>query len=159
MAENEVDLWERQPGEGPKPWEAFVIYRDMPDRALRKVAKQLGKSLTIVGRWSSEWNWLERVAAWDNEQDRISRKAHTDEIAKMRKRHAKLAAAMLEKSAAALAQMSPEDMKPQDVARMVDIASKLEKLSLGDVTEVIEERDGGTAEPAVQFYIPDNNRG
>lgn len=158
MDENEVDLWERQPGEGPKPWEAFVLYRDMPDRALRKVAKQLNKSLTIIGRWSSEWNWTERVAAWDNEKDRIARKAHTDEIAKMRKRHAKLAADMLEKSAAALKSMKPERMKPQDVARMVDIAAKLEKLSLGDVTEVIEERDGGTVEPAVTFYIPDNQR-
>lgn len=41
---------------------------------------------------------------------------------------------------------------------MVETASRLERLSRGDVGDVIEERDGGESVPAVQFYIPDNGR-
>ena len=33
-----------------------------------------------------------------------------------------------------------------------------ERIAIGDVGEVIEERNGGDAVPAVQIYVPDNGR-
>lgn len=45
------------------------------------------------------------------------------------------------------------------MSRMVEVASKLERLARGDVGEVVEERDGGEAVDPVQIYIPDNRRG
>ena len=65
---------------------------------------------------------------------------------------------MLETAEAALDVIENEDIRPADISRMVDIAAKLERISLGDVGDVIEERDGGEAIPAVQFYIPSNGR-
>ena len=92
------------------------------------------------------------------EQDRIAREAQKKEIVKMRKKHADLAQAMLVKAALALKSIPVEEIKASDVSRMVETASKLERLSRGDVGEVIEERDGGKVESVVSFYIPDNGR-
>lgn len=155
--------WERRENESTKAYEAFCIYRDMGrERSLSKVAEKLQKSFTLMGRWSREYGWVDRAAKWDDEQDRIEREQAQKEQAKaireMRKRHADLAQAMLIKSARALARIPDDEIKPVDVSRMVDIASKLERISRGDVGEVIEERDGGPATPAVTFYMPSNGR-
>lgn len=157
MAENKP--WERQPSDTPKSFEAFQIYRDMgKGRTLEKVAKQLKKSMTIIGRWSSKHNWIERVAAWEEEQDRLIRIELTKDIGAMRKRHADLAKSMLIKAAKALQNLPDDEIKAQDISRMVDIATKLERISKGDVGEVIEEREGGPATDPVQFYLPSNSR-
>ena len=155
-----AELWEIQPGESSKAFEAFVVYRDMEKpRSIRTVAQTLSKSSTLIARWSSAYDWVKRVTAWDAEQDRIARKMQLDEIVKMRKRHARIAAKALDKVAAALEHIDPEEMSNADMTRLMDAASKLERISRGDVGDVIEERDGGEALNPVQIYIPDNNRG
>lgn len=155
--------WERQPDENPKPFEAFCTYRDMgTERSIRAVAAKLSKSETLIARWSTKNNWVERVAAWDDEQERIERdiaqKEQAREIRKMRKKHADLASAMLIKATKALARIPDDEIKAGDLTRMVDVAAKLERISRGDVGEVVEERNGGDATPAVTFYMPDNGR-
>lgn len=153
------DPWERQEGESTKAYEAFCIYRDMGiQRSIRKVAEELSKSETLMARWSGNHDWVERAAQWDSEQDRVARQQQLDEIKKMRKRHAGIANQMLLKAAEALQNLDPEEIKAQDVSRMVDVASKLERISRGDSETIIEERDGGEAINPVQIYIPDNSR-
>ena len=156
---NTPEPWERQQGETTRAYEAFCIYRDMgASRALRKVVQQLNKNLTTIAEWSTKYEWVKRVAEWDAEQDRIARQAQVDEIKRMRKRHADLASAMLIKAAKALQRIPEDEIKAVDVSRMVETASKLERISRGDVGEVVEERDGGQATPVVTFYIPSNGR-
>lgn len=150
--------WERQTGESVQAFEAFAKYRDMPDRTIRKVAFDLNKSVSLIAGWSSKWNWQERVAAWDTLQDEIVRKEQLKAITKMRKNHAELANQMLVKAAKGLIAMKPELMTPQDISRMVDVASKLERISRGDSGEIVENRDGGQAINPVKIYIPDNGR-
>lgn len=153
------DPWERQEGETPRAYEAFCAYRDMgPNRSINKTAQQLTKNRTTIAEWSTKYEWVKRVAAWDAEQDRIARQEQAEEIRKMRRRHSDVATAMIVKAARALNRMKEEDIKPSDISRFIEVASKLERLSRGDTSEVIEERDGGPATPAVTFYIPSNNR-
>ena len=76
----------------------------------------------------------------------------------MRKRHADIASAMLIKAAKALARIPEDEIKAADVSRMVETASKLERISRGDVGEVVEERQGEAAPSPVQFYMPNNFR-
>ena len=160
---NTPEPWDRRENETTKAYEAFCIYRDMGrERSLSKVAERLQKSDTLMGRWSRENKWVDRAAKWDDEQDRIERETAQREQVKaikdMRKRHADLGQAMLSKAARALARIPEDEIKPGDISRMVDVASKLERISRGDVGEVVEERDGGPATPAVTFYMPDNGR-
>lgn len=158
--ERNIEPWGRLENEGTKAYEAFSLYLSYGrDRSYRKVAAELQKSETLIGRWGGRYDWIKRAAAWDDEQDRIARLAQLEDIKKMRKRHAKLAYDMLEKAAKALNRLPEEEIKAVDVSRMVETASKLERISLGDVGDVIEERDGGEAISPVQIYLPDNNRG
>lgn len=162
MARKQEDVkpWERQDKETPKQFEAFAAYRDMgEERSLTKVAQILNKSKQLLGRWSSDNKWVERCAAWDKEQDRILRQEQIKDIKKMRKRHADVASAMITAAAKGLKEImeKPKEMTPNDVARLVDVASKLERLSRGDTSEVIEQRQGEAVD-AVQIYIPSNGR-
>lgn len=80
-------LWEQQAGETKKAFAAFCIYRDLGDeRSTQKVATQLSKSLPLIKRWSSAYEWVNRVDAWDrhlraqadarDEQRRIQREEY-----------------------------------------------------------------------------------
>lgn len=156
---NTPEPWERQPGETSRAFEAFCVYRDMgADRSIRKTEQKLNKNHTTIADWSRNNDWVKRCAAWDAEQDRIARYEQVKEIKKMRKRHAALASSMLIKAAKALGRIPDEEISASELSRMVDVASKLERISRGDVGEVIEERDGGEALSAVTFYMPDNGR-
>lgn len=154
----EAKPWEIQDGETAKQFEAFVVYRDMENRSLANTGKLLGKSKAIMERWSSANNWVERVAAWENEKDRIARQEQIKEIRKMRERHAKGSVAMFAKALEGLKNIKPEELTAQDIVRMFSESVKAERISRGDTSEVIEERDGGNAPDPVQFFIPDNGR-
>ena len=157
--EPEMLPWEQQPGESPKAFEAFNKYLLMgTERSLQKVAYELKKSTTMMAKWSSRWKWVERVAAWDIEQERIVRNEQAADIRKMRKRHANLATSMLAKVSKKILKMPEDDLTPQDIKAWVEVASKLERLSRGDSSEIVEERDGGKAIDPVQIYLPDNGR-
>lgn len=68
MADNRI--WERLPTDTDKSFEAFVIYRDLQaKRTLIAVAERLQKSYTIIRRWSTANDWVNRVAAFDKSLD------------------------------------------------------------------------------------------
>lgn len=155
-----TEPWERQQEETTKAFEAFCVYRDLgTDRSIAKAGKQLGKNRVTLEQWSSKYDWVKRVAAWDAEQDRIARQEQLKAIKAMRNRHAGMAKAMIVKAGRALNRIPEDEIKASDISRMIEVATKLERISRGDVGDVIEERDGGKAVSPVQIYIPDNNRG
>ena len=97
---------------------AFTLYRDMTadERSLQRVADvhfegRVGKRVQME-RWSSKNRWRFRVAAWDDEQDRIRRKAHLDEVKRMSERHAQIAAAVQDALAprGVIVAIEPRDM-------------------------------------------------
>src|SRR3954451_20303377 len=75
--------YEKLPQESEKSWYAFVCYRDLGvERSTAKVGQRLGKSKAPMARWSSRNNWVERVAAYDVDQDRIRQTATQKAVAK-----------------------------------------------------------------------------
>ena len=151
--------WERQGEETVKQFEAFCVYRDLgKSRSLQKVSDELSKSHTLIKRWSAKNNWIERVEAWEEEQDRLVRIELTKDIGAMRKRHVDIAQAMLVKASRAMLRIPDDEIKASDISRMVETATKLERISRDDVGEVVEERQGESIGDPVQFYIPDNGR-
>lgn len=154
--------WEQQAGETAKKYEAFQCYlhmkTDEEDRSLRKVAFDLNKSLTYIGTLSSQYNWVERAEAYDREQLRLTQKKFEAEMARMREIHAKAGRAMVMKASKRIAQIDVSELTPQDVKNWMETGTKIERLSRGDTSEVIENRDGGTAINPVSIYLPDNGR-
>lgn len=133
------ELWKRQDGEGAQAFQAFAEYRDMgAERSLAKVAQKLGKSKALMERWSSRWHWGVRVDAWDDEMDRQVREELAKGITEMRRNHVGIAKAMLVKSLQALKKIPAEEMTSRDIATMVDVAAKLERISRGEATERTE---------------------
>lgn len=165
-----ADLWDRQPGETDKPWEAFCVYRDLKNindprskRSIRQVSEILGKSEGLLERWSSDNDWVERARAWDEDQERIKRelaqKEMQEEIRRMLKRQAEAGKFAQVKAIKALNKIPEEDIKPSDVARLLEAGSKLERIGRGYAGDVIEERESAeAAPPPVTFYMPDNGR-
>lgn len=161
MAKKEVEAqpWERQPGEGTKAYEAFAIYRDMgSDRSIAKVADKLGKSEALLHRWSSRYDWVRRVASWDDELARQTARELMRDMAKTRARQRKQAIKMQLKAIQLMESINQGDAKLSEIVSLMKLGMEQERICLGDVGEVIEDRSG-EAVPAVQIYIPDNNRG
>lgn len=133
--------WERQPKESDVAFAAFTVYRDMgPDRSIPKVAQKCTKNVSLIKRWSSTHRWAVRIEAWTDEQDRLMREELIKGVTVMRKNHTDIAVSMLTKALDALGMIPAVDMTMQDIARAVDVAAKLERLSRGEATERTESQ-------------------
>lgn len=159
------DPWERQVGESAKAFEAFTKYRDMTpgERSIRKVAQNLSKSATLIKNWSARYGWVERATAWDDEEDRKTRVEQDEARRKMNKTHADLGTALLVKAAKGLKAIPDEELTAADVARLVEVGSKLERQARGMKENAVLEitgEDGGPIETnsKVTIYLPSNGR-
>ncbi len=132
--------WERQPGEGPKPWQAFQMYLTMGrDRSAMAVAEQLGKSEGLVARWCRTHRWVDRVAAWDAEQHRKTLIELDEARREMIERHTRVGRVILSKVAqrligdevAGVSALAPSALTPSDIARLFEVAVKIERQSRG----------------------------
>lgn len=155
-----TDPWERQEGEGDERFEAFVMYRDLGhERTIRRVATELDKSRTLIGRWSSEDGWIGRVAAWEAFRDKVRREAHLDEVREMSKRQAQHAQAIQQLMISGPVQALLEKMNDgtatlefstlpaaklvgivADVARIFPAIVNVERLARGEPTEITAGR-------------------
>lgn len=126
--------WERQDGESAKAYQAFCKYLDMGEkRSIRAVAQQLGKSATLMARWSSTWHWPDRVAEYEVDLRRQAYKKAQNDAEKMAKRHINIALKMQEKALAALNATKPEYIQVRDMITLLREATKLERDSRVDV--------------------------
>ena len=138
--------------ESAKAFEAFCAYRDMgPGRSVAKVGLALGKSTTLMARWSGRWAWVARVATWDADTAVKVAMAQQEEIVEMRSRHARISAAFLGKVVGGLAKLDPGELKPGELTRMFDVAMKAERTSRGASSE------SRAARPAVPTEHPLDN--
>lgn len=77
------ERWSRH--ENSDQYAAFQQYLRMPKpRSATKLGQMLGLTPSTVFRWSKQYNWDSRAAAWDKQQIQI---AHRDQTALQRKRH------------------------------------------------------------------------
>lgn len=84
--------WHKRGSETNKAYAAFVIYRDLGhNRSLQKAANQYyGKSAANVRqleRWSSQHDWVARVAAYDEHQRREHERVVAEQFAADREKH------------------------------------------------------------------------
>lgn len=151
--DTERELWEKQPGETATAFAHFCLYRDMrypkaasgeavtdgtipyEKRSLRRVAAQLGMNFRTIARQSEAGAWQKRVEAYDAYVDRVAREANEAAIRKMHGEHALLAQQMIRKATKRLLSIPETEISAAELARMVDVAVRVERLSRGDSTE------------------------
>lgn len=132
--ENESFIWEQQVGETAVAFEAFAMYRNLEpsNRSIRDVAKTLDKSATLIGRWSSTHNWIQRCLAYDSEQDRKFRSVIASQRRRMAERQVRTSALAQSKVAEFLINLNWDDLSPTEAARWYEVAVKVERQALGE---------------------------
>jgi hypothetical protein len=95
--------WEKQYRESSKAFAAFAYYRDLgPGRSVQKVAEYLletgqRRSDNVesirrhVGDWSAKYHWIDRVEAYELQQDRDIRAEREQARRELEERHNNLA--------------------------------------------------------------------
>lgn len=136
------NIWERIPGETPRQYQKFCLYRDMntAERPIRtrnisKLAKESSFSYDHLRKLSAQNDWINRAAAYDTYLDNLVREKSEEEIIEMRKNHALLASQMIKKAAKRLLTIPEEEITATDIVRLVDVGVKIERLSRGEATE------------------------
>lgn len=127
------DAWEQQPGERPRNYGMFTMYRD--SGRLRSVAQIAGmvtdltfSSIAKIARFN---RWAERAAVWDAEQDRITAIRLQDAREELARRHAKAAEALMTTALARLATLDINSISPHALVLMLDTAAKIGRAALG----------------------------
>ena len=157
-------IFEQQPRESDKAFAAFRAYLDMgPQRSLRDLTRKLDKSLTVLGGWSAKFDWPARV------------QAHSAHFAMVERQAAEKATALYGADRAKRRELEREDewaMRTElmqaarkvlekfragergatlgDVARALDIAVKLGRLSSG---MKVDDNEDESASPDVNVLI------
>ena len=153
-------MFEQQPRESNKAFAAFSLYLNMGfKRSIAAVRKQLGKNEGLIERWSAKFDWQNRVAAHGAHLATIEREAMAATVrgkaAIWEKRETELREtewSMHERAIAAAkrgldAYMEKEKVYANlaDIARMLEIASKLGRLATG-----LDKSNGETSEDEPQ---------
>ena len=147
MNDDEKHAWDRLPGESSKAYHHFCIYRDMAaNRSLRQMAGIPGCTSVRrqLNRWSSRWRWVERCQQYDDYLEYQLRAQQEKERREMSKRHAKIA--MLGQSILvkgmeellAKVQSGEHNLAPAELARLMDVSVKVERLARGESTDIHE---------------------
>lgn len=144
---NDAETWERQPGESAPAFEAFATYRDTEpgQRSHRRVAQQLGKSRTLIGRWMDTHRWVERVRAFDGEQDRVWLLEVQYQRRLAAKRHMAMARLAQGKITQALQALDADKITVSELTRLLDVSVRIERDALGEPLK--HEVSGPAGEP------------
>ena len=158
------ESWNRQPGEGARPFAAFQMYRDQPpmQRSVRRLAETIGRNRTMVGRWSSQWRWVERAAAWDAEQDRLVQAANSEARQAFARRLAASGAVMQARGLGKVrsyvdrvdrdghltelreGQRYADELSVTEATRLIEIGARLEQIGRGLPSPEHEEPESTT---------------
>jgi hypothetical protein len=137
----------------------FTVYRDLGplERSQQEVARRVGRSRAFIQRLSVRWQWVFRAEQWDAHQERLRQETLRKEQEEMLRRHAAAATLALQKVILRLrggrdrvmtpggqlqevpvTALHPEEMSAGDLARLADVAVRIERLARGLPTEHAE---------------------
>ena len=122
--------WDRRPRESSRAHSVFRRFRDLgPLRSLDMLVDDETKKTTLLG-WSSEHDWRDRAAAWDDEVHRLEDARRLEAIRQMHDLHQRAGRAILQKGLAALAGVEPHEIPPYAAARLLELGARLERETL-----------------------------
>jgi hypothetical protein len=151
--------FEQRPDESAKAFAAFSLYLGLGDeRSLENVGRKLGKSKALMERWSRRHAWVERTQAYVQHLATVEAEAQRALVRQksvewgrrqqnLREEEWSLHEECIRAAREALKRFYERGKGATlgDIARLLDLASKLGRLSSGlatDKTEVTGENDG-----------------
>ena len=157
--------FEKQPRESEKAFAAFSLYLSQgPERSIEECARKFLKSSRLLRRWAKQFDWPARVAAHSAHLAIVEREAieavARSKAAEWESREQKLretewqmheaAIAAAKKGLAAYMEKDKVYANLADIARMLEIASKLGRLATG-----LGDGDGRKADelPAMRVEV------
>ena len=161
-----AQLFEQQPRESNKAFAAFSLYLNLgSERSLDAVRRKCGKSSRLIQRWSGKFDWPARVQAYAAYLANVEREAvevaARGKAAEWEKRETQLretewamhesAIAAAKKGLAAYMEREKVYANLADIARMLEIASKLGRLATGLGTD--GERRTGDDLPGLRVEV------
>jgi hypothetical protein len=127
-----IDAWAAQPGETPRNYGMFQMYRDMGRiRTVAQFASMSALTYAAIARIARYNLWAERAGLWDAEQDRLSGIRLLNDREDMARRHSKIARTMYDKALERLKTLDPNMISPHALILMIDTAAKIERAALG----------------------------
>jgi hypothetical protein len=160
--------FEQQPRESNKAFAAFSLYLSLgPQRSTAAVAKRLAKSEQLIRRWSAKFDWAERVKAHDGHLAGIERRtaealavqAGTDwakrqEVHREEEWQTRTELIGLAREAIARWKRQPHRCGTlEGIARLLDLASRLGRLSSGLTLEPEEKGQEPNVALMVQIEV------
>jgi hypothetical protein len=139
-------IFEQQPRESAKAFAAFSLYLSLgPQRSLDAVSQKSAKSIPLLKRWSRKYDWSGRVAAHGAHLAVVEREAieavargkavewgaREQKLKETEWRLHERAIAAAEKALDAFMDKEKVYANLADIARMLEIASKLGRLATG----------------------------
>ena len=131
----ETNSWEKQDYETAKQYEYFCEYRDMgKDRSLNKLQQKLKKTISFrkaCEQYSKKNHWQQRCEDYQLYLERKLREQNEQEILAMNRRHIGQAVMIQAKVIEKLKSANAGDIRLADCARLLDIASRIERTARG----------------------------
>jgi hypothetical protein len=154
-----VKQFEQQPNESAKAFAAFSLYLNLGnERSLEAVSRKLGRCKALMERWSKRHRWVERTDCYVRHLAKVEAEAQTALVREkaaewgkrqqdLREEEWQLRGELIAAGRKVLKRFIDENKGATlgDVARALELASKLGRLSSGlatDKTEVTGQ-DGG----------------
>lgn len=132
LLEDEARAWDRMTDEPLDAYASFRIFRDLNplQRKLTKVAQDANISERQARVLAAKWDWRDRVAQWDDECHRIEDVERLESIRQMHKLHRSAGRLAISKAMQALQLLEPNEITPGTVARLLELGTKLERMTL-----------------------------
>src|ERR1041384_5738095 len=161
-------MFEQLPREGNKAFAAFKTYLELgPQRSLSIAAKNVGKSKTMMEKWSRKFDWRARVAAHAGHLATVERESieglALEKAVEWHKSHEAIRLAewqrqkkLIALADAAIARWEEDPTKCgtlEGIARILELATKLGRLAAGMPTEVKEVNTTVKAKIDVEWEI------
>lgn len=150
----------QQPDETDKQYHAFCVYRDLGiNRKLKLVQIETGIADKLLRHWAEAFSWEERANEYDEYLAERRRIASEQEILRMVERHNAIATEMQEavaweiETARKAQKAGNSSLTPADVAKWVEVAAKLERLTRGLPSRISEDRSTIDQRQAVKIEV------
>ncbi len=142
----DLQIWDRQQDEPPNAWFAFRRWRDgKPRPTFVALADDCDVSPPTISTWAAAWGWKARALEYDRMvdsgvQDAV-KKTEAQSVEDMRAQHLNDAGGLRRAALDQLRRLDEGRPSLQAAVRAIDVATKLERLTHGQATEIREAVD------------------